>query len=294
MNKRNLLYLYYKNLPPFLYGIHLKYIYKKKTGKNLNLSNPRRLTEKIQWLKLNDNLPIKTTLSDKLLVRDWVKEKIPEIKFPKVFTVGKSYDDLDFSSCPQNFLIKTNHAWKQNFWVNGKDTYLANKSYQEKTRLLLKYYLSRTFAFESGFELQYKNIDRKVYAEEIIGDKSALLSCDYKVLCFNGVPKLVEHYIISMKDRSLHMNMYDIKGNKLNVSHTLQMYEEQMPLPKCFDKLIEYAKILSEGFKFVRVDFMVYDENIYFSEMTFTPSSGFMKFIPEEYDEIFGDMLKLD
>lgn len=294
MNKRKLLYLYYNLLPPCLYGLHLKYIYKKKMNRPLNLSHPKLFTEKIQWLKLHDNLPIKTTLSDKLLVREWVNKQIPEIKFAKIYSVGDKFNDLDFSTCPEHFLIKTNHAWKQNSWVNGKKNFLANEKYQKKYELLYKYYLSKSFAFESGFELQYKNIKRKIYVEEIVGNIDSLLATDYKVWCFNGVPKAVEHYVISMKDKSSYIVMFDEKGKRLDVSHTLEKYEGEITLPECFDKLLEYSRILSKDFKFVRIDYMVVQNDIYLSEMTFTPSSGFMKFIPQEYDKIFGDMLKLN
>lgn len=41
-----------------------------------NIEYPGTFNEKIQCPKLYDNIPIKTHLSDKLLVRDWVKEKL--------------------------------------------------------------------------------------------------------------------------------------------------------------------------------------------------------------------------
>ena len=36
------------------------------------------------------------------------------------------------------------------------------------------------------------------------------------------------------------------------------------------------SKILSKEFKLVRIDWMIYNNKIYFEEMTFTPLSGFM------------------
>lgn len=56
----------------------LKKIFKEMTGEKLNLRNPKTFNEKIQWLKLYDSTPLKTRLTDKVLVRDWVKEKIGE------------------------------------------------------------------------------------------------------------------------------------------------------------------------------------------------------------------------
>ena len=49
-------------------------VFEKK--KSLNLDTPKTFNEKIQWLKLYNSIPIKSYLSDKYLVRKWVKEKI--------------------------------------------------------------------------------------------------------------------------------------------------------------------------------------------------------------------------
>ena len=294
INKRKILLAIYNLLPSFLYPIVLKKIYYNKMGKKLNLRNPKLFTEKIQWLKLNDNLPIKTTLADKILVRKWAQALIPELKFPQIYTIADSFDALEFDKCPQNFLIKTNHAWKQNYIVKGKDKFFADEKLLHNTKLFFAYYLSKHFAFESGFELQYKNIKRKIYVEEIIGECDSLLNLDYKVYCFNGQPKVVEHYTVKMKDKSAYMVCWDEKGNRINCGNVLPLSEEKkIPLPVCFEKLLEYSKILSKEFKFVRVDFLVNDDKIYLSEMTFTPSSGFIFFQPEYWNEILGDMLEL-
>ena len=41
------------------------------------------------------------------------------------------------------------------------------------------------------------------------------------------------------------------------------------------------------------MDFYQINNKVYFSELTFYPSSGFIKFYPEEYDEELGEMLQL-
>lgn len=63
---------------------------------------------------------------------------------------------------------------------------------------------------------------------------------------------------------------------------------EQIEKPLNYDKMIELAEILSEGFSHVRVDFYNINGNIYFGEMTFTMASGTGFFEPEEFDIILG------
>ena len=75
----------------------LKKWYKKRTGKELNLENPQNFNEKIQWLKLYDNSPLKTKLADKYLVREWIKEKIGEEYLIPLLGVWDNFDDIDFT-----------------------------------------------------------------------------------------------------------------------------------------------------------------------------------------------------
>ena len=46
-----------------------------------------------------------------------------------------------------------------------------------------------------------------------------------------------------------------------------------MPHKEQLDEMLELARILSKGFPYVRVDFMISDR-IYFSELTFFPDAG--------------------
>ena len=53
----------------------LKLQYKIKTGRALNLKDPQRYTEKLQWYKLNYKNPIMHQCVDKYLVREYVAKK---------------------------------------------------------------------------------------------------------------------------------------------------------------------------------------------------------------------------
>ena len=57
--------------------------------------------------------------------------------------------------------------------------------------------------------------------------------------------------------------------------------------------MICLAEKLSRDISFLRVDFYVVNNRIYFGELTFYPASGFGEFIPNEWDEKLGDMIRL-
>lgn len=63
-------YEFYRLLEPEKYPEELKRQYKKRMGRELDLQNPEKFSEKIQWLKLYDRSKIRTQLADKYLVRD--------------------------------------------------------------------------------------------------------------------------------------------------------------------------------------------------------------------------------
>ena len=66
-----------------------------------------------------------------------------------------------------------------------------------------------------------------------------------------------------------------------------------LPKPKNLDKMIEYAKLLSEDIPQVRVDFYDVDGQIYFGEMTFTSNQGRMPFYTQDtLDELGMQLVK--
>lgn len=65
--------------------------------------------EKLQWLKFNYRFPLQSIVSDKLLVRDYVKEKIGEEYLIPLLGSWEEYSDIDFSSLPKRFVLKCNH-----------------------------------------------------------------------------------------------------------------------------------------------------------------------------------------
>jgi len=263
----------------------LKKWYKKRTGKELNLENPQNFNEKIQWLKLYDNSPLKTRLADKYLVRDWIKEKIGEEYLIPLLGVWDNFDDIDFDKLPDKFVLKANHGCAWNIIVKDKKTFDRKKAKKKFDK-----WMKRNYALKAGFEMQYKDIPPKIIAEAFMADSKGELN-DYKVLCFNGEPKFI--WIDQGRFSNRTENIYDTKWNLQPFLLTYENSKEEVPPPKNLEKMIEFARLLSKDFALVRVDFYNLDGKIYFGEMTFTSASGVDVFKPEEYNFKLGEMLTL-
>lgn len=279
-------YEFYRNIEPKQYPKELKKWYKMRTGKKLNLKNPKTFNEKIQWLKLHDTTPLKTFLSDKYLVKNWVKEKIGEKYIIPLLGVWDTFDDIDFNKLPDKFVLKANHGCQWNVIVNDKSCF---DSVDAKNKF--DKWMKINHAFVSGFELQYKDIHPRIIAEEYLENDDGNL-CDYKVWCFNGKPE----YIMVMPERRTKVKIacYDTSWNLLPFVRIYPKYDKEVPKPDNLDELLGISEILCKEFYFVRADFYRLDDGTFkFGEMTFSPYSGVGKWNPDEYDLIVGKMISL-
>lgn len=270
-------------------GVYTEYLgklkeFSKKLGFNFNLSNPQTIQEKINWLKIYDSVPLKTRCADKVKVHDYCKEKLgKDICIPLIKTY-KSTKEIKWSELPQRFVIKCNHGSGMNIIVKNKQN--VNK---EEIFSKLEKWLKKDFAFQFGYEMHYHDIERRILVEELKEDEKQKNSLfDYKFWCFKGIPKMY-----TINDGFGHGDiMYYDMDDKLMNPYNIEVHSSYKK-PKNFDLMVEYAKKLSEDFKFVRVDFYEVNGEVYLGELSFTPGSGLFKYKDSKYGKIFGDWLDL-
>lgn len=268
------------------YNQQLQAWYRRVTGQYLDLDNPQTFNEKIQWMKLYDSTPIKTQLADKYLVRDWVKDKIGKEYLIPLLGAYDYFDEIDFDKLPNRFVIKCNHGCGYNIIVKDK-----SKLNLADTKTKLDKWMSENFAFKFGFELHYRDIKPKIIIEQYIENKTGDL-IDYKFWCFNGKVE----YILYCAERNisgLKMEFYDRNWNRKDFM-TVPSNTKNIDKPTNLEEMIKLAEILSKNINFVRVDFYSLDDGtIYFGEMTFTPTSGTVKWKDEKVGLKFGQMISL-
>lgn len=84
----------------------LKMQYRIKTGRKLNLRDPQRYTEKLQWYKLYYRDPLMAQCVDKYEVRKYVEECGLGSILNKCYGVYSSPDEIDFRKLPDSFVLK--------------------------------------------------------------------------------------------------------------------------------------------------------------------------------------------
>ena len=184
-------YQFFSKLSEDKYPDALKDWFYENKKEILNLNNPKTFCQKIQWLKLFDINPLKTQLADKFLVKKWVENKIGiEYIIPTIGAWDK-FEDINFNSLPEKFVLKCNHGSAMNLIVTNKTKINFIKAKQNFNK-----WMNINYAFVNGLELEYKNISRKIIAEEYIENYNNEI-LDYKLWCFNGECE----YIVVMSER---------------------------------------------------------------------------------------------
>ena len=277
-------YNYYNNLPVEKYPEELKLWYRAKTGENLDLDNPKTFNEKIQWLKLYDSTPLKTQLADKYLVRKWVADKIGEEHLVPLLGVWDNVEEINFDQLPEQFALKANHGSGWNIIVKNK----SNLNIEE-TKLKLNKWIRMNYAFMAGFELHYLNIPPKIIAEKYIEQDDQVY--DYKFMCFDGVVKYI--WVDTERFTNHKRTFFTPKWERKKVKEIYEHADYDIIKPYNFDKMMEFAVLLSKGFSLARVDFYEVDHSLFFGEITFTSGSGVEKITPVEFRYEAGNMCKL-
>ena len=261
----------------------IKWCYEYMMGEKLNLDNPKNFNEKIQWLKLYDRNELYTTLVDKYAVKGYLEKKIGEQYVIPLLGVWNSVKDIDFNNLPQKFVLKTTHDSGGIIIVKDKEKMNIKKIKSSLSKSLKKDY------YRIWKEWQYKNVPRKIIAEEYMESKGDLM--DYKFFCFNGKPKIC--LVCSNRSIGLKETWYDDNWNKLDFTEGGCQSEEYIEKPISFEKMKELANKIAENLCFVRVDFYEVDGKPYVGEITFHPKGGYEEFKPEKWNEIFGNMIDI-
>ena len=269
---------------------YLSLQYRCFIGKSINWDNPTSFTEKLQWLKLYNRRPEHSTMVDKYEVKEYVAQTIGSEHIIPTYGVWDRFEDIDFDSLPNQFVLKCTHD--SGGLVICKDKQTLDK---DAARRKIEKSLHRDY-YLAGREWPYKNVPKRIIAEKFITPSQKTLTADlhdYKFFCFNGKVKFfkvdfgrfVEH----------HANYYSSEGKLLNFGEKGLDPDPNYPieLPINLGEMISLAEKLSENEPFLRVDFYNVNGKIFFGELTFYPASGMGQFNPTEYDDWIGNLLSL-
>ena len=273
--------------------LYIKARFRLMVGYPLDLKNPTTFNEKIQWYKLYYRNPLMTYCADKYLAKEYVKKcGLNHLVTPVIDSWNKP-EEIDFDQLPDECFIKCNH--NSNGAIHWRRDMIGDKNrIIEKLNKLLK-----KNGYPANREWCYKNIKPIVFAEEMIESHDGEPLIDWNVFCFNGKPQLVL-YNVGLVDKSgehsetAYRAAYDTQFKYLDIDTALERIpEENIEKPVFWEKMLEYASILSKPFPEVRVDFFSTDNTLRFGELTFYSSGGYSEWKPEKWGIQMGEWFVL-
>lgn len=268
--------------------LYVKLEYRYVTGHKLHLKDPKRYTEKLQYLRLKKYPKNQDVINctSRVELRKILKKLGFEENLIKIYGVFDKFSDINFDTLPESFVMKCTHASGFNYIVKNKAE--INKEELEKkfTKWLKTNYGKKTV------EPHYSPIKPQIIIEELLLENKHLPT-EYKIHVFNGKARYM--YIVTDRENDIHYNNYLIDWTpyeRAQFNHWTSTTKE-IKKPRVWDEAVNIAETIAKKFPFVRVDLFIINNHIYISEMTFTPAKGTLTFKDDNVDYEISSWLSL-
>ena len=261
-----------------------RFNYYRLRGRWPNFDSPQDLSERLlsqmhkpEWLRY-------AYYADKWKVRKYIESKGLKSILLDVYGVWENANDIDFYTLPDKFALKPNNGSGGHFLCHDK-----SKINEAEVRKQLNWALDmidENPAFH--WEPHYAAIERRIYAEELIDVGEGKMPMDYKFTCVNG--KVVDCFICSERETG-HTKYITLDTDWKVLPYTKSEYlPTTVPeKPKYLKEMLEIAEILSADFECVRIDLYEYKDQVFFSELTFSPWGGMMYSYNDEGIKAIGE-----
>lgn len=243
--------------------------------RSLDLSLPESFSE-ILYARMiathRGENPQFTRLADKVLARDFVREKLGEQYLTPLLWSGYDPAEIPFDQLPSPCFAKTNHG-------SGFNLRLVAPFDREAIIETLNRWLSQNY-YWSHRERQYLEIKPCILVEPMLDDGHAEGPLNYRFWCFDGAVEMIQ---VDTRTNTINQ-FYDSAWQRLLVRYRDVATELELARPKNLDEMLRVASSLAADFDFVRVDLYNIEGQIRFGELTFTPMAGRFTWKPAEWD----------
>lgn len=263
--------------------------YKIYHGYSFDLDKPSTFTEKILWYITEYDCTEISKITDKVLFKSYIDRVLGEGKVIEMYGHWDNMSDFkkNWETLPDSFVLKSNiqgsgHCIKI---IKDKSKVDCHELFEEVAQ-----WLKPKNTLLDNYVCRMYNSKPQILAEKFMAEFGVQLN-DYKFFCFNGTPYCM--YVASeqftTEGGEYPIAFYDLDWNRMNVSYGKHPVKE-MPKPIHFEEMKEYARKLSVGYPFVRVDFFDTPEKLYLAELTFSPGGACSPYNPPSFNQQLGDL----
>ena len=261
-----------------------KILFRLRTGKKANLKEPKTFNENVLARKVYGDEYKLARYTDKYEVRAYVKKKIGAEYVVPALGVWDSVESIDPATLPQSFVLKATHGSGWNVIVKDKTSFDVVRDCKQ-----LKSALSQNYYHKSR-EKNYKDIPPRILCEEYVATRSTKGLIDFKVYCFYGKAKFFE--ITYTENGMQHQTLFYLDFSPVGMENGHAEADVSQGIREYKDRILGLAETLAAEFEFVRADFYIADDRIYFSELTFHSGGGIRPIRPRAVDEAMGSFFE--
>lgn len=272
----------------------LKKVFEKKMGRTLDLENPKSFSEMIQWTKLYYRDPIMSQCVDKILFKEFIREKLGEGYTAKTYEIWETEGEVNLRDIPEQCVVKSNCSSDGNNILLVPDKSKVDLDKAEKE--IKENWFDRLKLHTNSFASYYYGVQPKVYVEEYLKEAAGEAD-DYDVFCFHGEPKFIyvktAHFDNGINRVGYPVSFYTIDWKYIDARYRDFPSRADLEKPPHLSEMLEISRKLSKGFPFVRVDFFENSRKLYVAEFSFAPWAGLSPFEPESLDYEMGKWLDI-
>lgn len=247
----------------------------------LHLNDPQTFAEKCQWRKFYcPEIRQFAQLADKFEAQRFASKLIDSAHILPVLWVGDTLTEETIRQLGDRIVYQPTHRSGATFMIDSVDK-VDIKKICSAVNLMLKWPYSMV-----GQEPWYGHINPRVIARPMITNSSGapyLNDCKFHVFRQkNNTPRVICEIINTEPHwRAVFNERFERYSFDVNPG-TYPPPAADPARPRCFENALNDALELSESFDYARIDFMLGNDDYYFTEFTFAPNGGYTPFKPSE------------
>jgi len=246
----------------------------------------------MQWRILNDRRGLMSWTADKLAQKEYVRHVMKVsgqprlLEIPETLWVGSDIADLQSRAhqLPEDWVFKPNHSCSRFRLFGQSGSGLTQPNWEELAHLSSEWSDHDEEKYVMG-HWAYSKARIGMIAEQRIG--GSVRPEELKLLCFNGRVHSM------MAQEGMGTDTWSVAYYTRSFTQVSSGWEREIPvgqhslgsrLSKELQEQIVYAaELLTAPFDFTRIDFYLYEEKIWFGELT-TYSGGGLVAVSDELD----------
>lgn len=242
---------------------------------------PRTFTQKLQYKIMTDRRRIARTYADKLEVRSYVQTKCPTLRLSRVLAIVAAESELNVGVPAAPWVMKATHGSGMVLICDRAGAVSPDEIRERAGRWLRTDYALRYW------EWQYARLPRRVVFEEYLGDERGAPD-DYKFYVVHQQVRfiVVDHDRFGQHTRSCFWPDWTPIGSRIG---RYPPPATPPARPAALEQMLAVAEQLACDTDMVRIDLYCVRGEVYFGEITHSPSAGGLVFSDPALDRQLGE-----